>query len=164
LEGRTVPSNLIDFGRLPPAFEANVGQTDAQVRFLSRGPGAALFLTDTEAVLSLRRTASADGQGAVLRLGLVGGQAVAPAARLGLQEGRSNYFVGSDPARWHADVPRYDQVAYRQVYAGIDLVFHGGSQRQLEYDFVVAPGADPGPIAVRFTGATGLELTAPRYL
>src|SRR5438105_3468107 len=45
------------YGRLPLSFEANRGQTDAKVRFLSRGRGYTLFLTPAGAVLSLNGTA-----------------------------------------------------------------------------------------------------------
>src|SRR5206468_369044 len=59
--------------------------------------------------------------------------------------GRVNYFIGSDPRRWHTGVPTYAKVRCEGVYPGIDQVFYG-SQRQLEYDFVLSPGADPSQI------------------
>ena len=83
---------------------------------------------------------------------LVGGN---PAPELvGLDElpGRSNYFIGRDPKKWHTNVPNYRQIAERGVYAGIDLVYHG-NQQQLEYDFVIAPGADPRAIRLAVDGA-----------
>jgi len=70
--------------------------------------------------------------------------------------GKSNYFSGNNPKNWHSNIPTYAQVKYRNVYPGIDLVYHGASQRQLEYDFVLAPGADPKAIGLRFEGATRL--------
>ena len=72
-----------------------------------------------------------------------------------LQPGKSNYFRGRDPAQWRTNVPTYGRVRYRQVYAGIDLVYYG-NQRRLEYDFVVAPGADPKAIRLAFQGAERL--------
>ena len=71
--------------------------------------------------------------------------------------GTANYFLGNDPAKWHTGVPTYARVRYRGVYPGVDLVYYG-NQRQLEYDFVVAPGADPKPIQLRFDGAKSLKL------
>ena len=65
--------------------------------------------------------------------------------------GRVNYLMGSDPSRWHTDVPTYSKVRYRGVYPGIDLIFYG-NQKQLEYDFVLAPGADPASIRFDFEG------------
>ena len=59
-------------------------------------------------------------------------------------QGTANYIVGNDPAKWHTSVPTYARVRYASVYPGVDLVYYG-NQRQLEYDFVVAPGADPNP-------------------
>src|SRR5919107_627978 len=71
--------------------------------------------------------------------------------------GRSNYFVGADPRAWHTDVPNYAGVRYGDIYPGIDLVYYG-NQSQLEYDFVVAPGADPSSVAIRFGGASKVRV------
>jgi hypothetical protein len=133
------------YGKLPLTFEANQGQTDARVKFLSRGRGRTLFLTSTEAVL---RTSSG-----VVRMQLEGAN---PSPRVsGIDElpGQSNYFIGNDPAKWRTHVPTFAKVRYRDIYSGIDLVYYG-SGNDLEYDFVVAPGADPR--AIRFTvGGSG---------
>jgi hypothetical protein len=79
----------------------------------------------------------------------------------GLEElpGKANYFIGSDPAKWRTNIPTYAKVHYRDVYLGIDLLYYG-NQRQLEYDFVVAPGADPKKIVLGFEGADKLEIDA----
>jgi hypothetical protein len=71
--------------------------------------------------------------------------------------GKSNYFIGNDPKKWRTNVPSYAKVKYEGVYPGIDLVYYG-SQRQLEYDFVVAPGADPNQIKLSFAGAEGIRV------
>ena len=63
----------------------------------------------------------------------------------------SNYFTANDPKKWRTDVPNYAKVRYKDIYPGIDLIYYG-NQRQLEYDFVVAPGADPRGIALSFEG------------
>jgi hypothetical protein len=73
--------------------------------------------------------------------------------------GKSNYFVGNDPARWRTNVPAYARVHYRDVYPGVDLVYYG-NQGQLEYDFVVAAGADPGRIRMSFDGARDIRIDA----
>src|SRR6267143_93297 len=153
------------YGRLPLHFEANRGQTHEDVRFLARGPGYSLYLTAGEAVLVLARPnpdAKRDAHSTperlntqareapvVVRMSLMG---AAPKPRLsGLEElpGKANHFIGNDPAKWQTNVPTYAKVQYRDVYPGIDLVYYG-NQRQLEYDFVVAPGADPQRIVLGF--------------
>jgi len=73
--------------------------------------------------------------------------------------GVANYFLGNDPAKWRTNVPTYAKVRYRHVYDGVDLVYYG-NQSQLEYDFIVAPGADPRPIRLQFEGARTLALNA----
>jgi len=78
---------------------------------------------------------------------------------VGLEElpGKSNYFIGNDPKKWRTDVPTYSKVKYQGVYPGIDLVYYG-NQRQLEYDFVVSPGADPKAITLKIeTGDSKLQ-------
>src|SRR5438876_7907036 len=145
------------YGRLPLYFEANQGQSDPQVRFLARGGGHTLFLTPTEAVLVL--TKQDPSLQAVLRMTFMG---ASPQAQImGQREvaGKVNYFLGNDPAKWRTNVPTYAAVRYEGLYPGIDLVYYGNNQ-QLEYDLVVAPGADPSQIALSFKGADRLEVDA----
>ena len=152
------------YGKLPLSFEANHGQTDAGVKFLSRGGGYTLFLTADEAVFALRGQRHSSSAGlkrpgfesssgsAVLRMKLRNAN---PAARVtGAEQlpGSSSYFIGNDPAKWRASVPRFAKVKYEEIYKGIDLVYYG-NQRQLEYDFIVAPGADPHRIGFEVRGA-----------
>ena len=152
------------YGKLPLSFEANHGQVPAsageQVRFLSRGDGYSLFLTGREAMLSLRKAAATpkDGQtsasplGDLVRMRLLG---ATPSPRLAGEQplpGTANYLVGNDAANWRTGIETFAKVRYTGIYPGIDLVFYG-NQRQLEYDFEVAPGASPGKIRLIFAGA-----------
>ncbi len=160
------------YGNLPLTFEANRGQSDPSVRYLARGDGYALFLTPTEAVLSLRAPAQRKRpagsatrgvasreekprHGAVVRMRLAGATERPQITGLDRQPGTSNYFIGNDPEQWQRDVPTYARVEYAEVYPGIDLIYYG-NQRQLEYDFVVAPGADPRVIALTFEGTESI--------
>jgi hypothetical protein len=143
---------------LPLFFEANRGQTDARAKFLARSSGYTLFVTPTETIFAGARnsvsrglppqagSAAANEPGpAVLRMKLLQGN---PGPQvLGAKElpGRVNYLIGNNPRDWHTGIPLYEEVRSREVYPGIDLVFHG-NQQQLEYDFQVSPGADPGRI------------------
>ncbi len=133
-------------------FEPNVGQLDPAVRYFARAPGYSLQLTAREARLSL-------GAGDSVRLRLRNAR---PNPRLEPLEplaSTSSYFLGRRPESWKTAVPHYAKVRYAGLYPGIDLVFYGNG-RQLEYDFVVAPGADPERIALRFDGAAGVRLEA----
>lgn len=138
------------YGQLPLSFEPNVGQTSAQVQFQARGAGYGLFLAPGRAVLNLEGP-SADQSGNVLGLQLVGANNAAPAVAQDRQAGVSNYFIGNDPSAWRANVPHYGGVRYQNVYPATDIVYYG-NQGQLEYDFDVAPGGDPGLIRLGFTG------------
>ena len=170
---------LKNYGNLPLAFEKNQGQTDSRVKFLSRNAGYTLFLTADEAVLSLPTnkandewpTAGGGNEGQqslvgrqlpnnepkqqmrnpILRLKLVGGARHATVRGVDELPGKSNYLVGNDPKKWRSNVPTYAKVKYEEIYSGIDLVYYG-NQQNLEYDFIVAPGADPRRIAFNISG------------
>jgi len=174
---------LENYGQIPLSFEPNAGQTDARVKFLSRGPGYTVFLTNDEAVLSLsgsskgKQGSSAESAAlplagfreissprpepgrntAVLRMRLIDANKNAQVAGMDQLPGTTNYFRGQDPRNWRTNVVNYRKVSYRDVYPGIDLVYYG-NQRQLEYDFVAAPGSDPAAIKVSFAGAPKVHL------
>lgn len=88
----------------------------------------------------------------VLRVKLEGANPSAPVTALDKLPGVSNYYIGNDPKKWRTGIPTYSRVEYQNVYPGVDIVYYG-SQQQLEYDFVVAPGAEPGRIQMNFSTA-----------
>jgi hypothetical protein len=168
----------VSYAKLTLSFEANQGQTDKQVKFLARGRGYGLFLTGDEAVLELQesgagtkrskamsglqrttdngRTTTENARrttNSVLRLKLVNANQNAGVIGANELPGKVNYFIGNDPKKWRTNVPTYARVRYRDVYPGIDLVYHGNQSGQLEYDFVVAPGADPSSILLALDAA-----------
>lgn len=160
--------------RLPLSFAANDGQTNPRVKFVSRGAGYAVFLTARSAVLELVSKKKTEGHpkattesrkinrrpsffASVVRMGLVGANRNPHEAGLDELPGKANFFIGNDASKWHTNVPLYAKVKYQEVYPGVNLVYYG-NQRQLEYDFVVAPGADPGEIRLRFRGASSMRL------
>jgi uncharacterized repeat protein (TIGR01451 family) len=146
------------YGKLPLSFELNKGQTDERVKFLSRANGFTLFLTSTEAVLSLRNANKTDkARRAALRMKLVGSNASPEVVGADEQSGKSNYLIGNDRQAWRTQIPNYGRVEYKQVYPGVDLVYYG-NQRQLEYDFIVGAGADPKMIEMEIEGAKKLSL------
>ncbi len=152
--GSTAPKKethgkIIDsYSRSPLSFEANRGQTAEQVKFVSRGPDYTLFLTNDEAVLALKnRSKIHPTTGSTLRLQLAGANPHAIVNGLEELPGKSNYFVGNDPKQWQTSSPNYAKVRYHDVYPGVDLTYYGTHQ-QLEFDFIVAAGADPTQIAL----------------
>ncbi|MTI85050.1 MAG: hypothetical protein FH756_14430 [Firmicutes bacterium] len=150
------------FPGLPLSFEANHGQTDPQVKFLARGRGYTLYLTRDEAVLMLQQSEEKPKlqkqvKTLVLRMNLASANRHPQVAEQEELPGKSNYFIGNDPARWRTNIPTYARIKYRDVYPGVDMVYYG-SQGQLEWDFVVAPGADPMAITLDFQGTELLEV------
>lgn len=155
------------YSKLPLTFEANRGQTNGQVNFLSRGKGYTAFLTIGGMTLSLRTAPVANGPSRkpqhptskTLQFGLLGANRSPVAVGEDLQPGIVNYFIGNKPAQWHTGVPTYARVRYKNVYPGIDLIYYGNHQ-QLEYDFAVSPGADPRRIQFEITGADQISIDA----
>jgi hypothetical protein len=157
---------------LPMRFEPNLGQTDSRVLYLARGAGYAVYLTNTGATLALtaRRPANVEmgtlakdqtqtAQREAIRMEIVGARGDATLQSEQLLDGRSNYFIGHDASKWITNVPQFGAIRYVGVYDGIDAIFYG-KQNTLEYDFVVAPGADPSQIRVRFEGQESADVTA----
>ena len=175
----------IQYSKLPLAFEPNVGQSDNETEFLARGDGYSLLLAPGESRIILkpgsnrakaqRGAAGEPGHSAfsrpnapkqqaqhgdrfltVLRMRLAGANKTAHLTALDELPGKTNYVMGNTPANWHVNVPNYRQVEERGVYSGVDLRYYG-TQRQLEYDFLVAPGADSTVIRISFQGAQTLR-------
>jgi uncharacterized protein (TIGR03437 family) len=157
------------YGRLPMNFEVNQGQAEDGVKFIARGHGYQIFLSEGEAALVLHggdSPKSAEPESAfpqttsnVLRFKTVGGKNASRIAGIDLLPGKSNYLIGNDPQKWRTGIPNYARVEYQEVYPGIDLAFYG-SQTRLEYDFIVAPGVDPSQVTMSVEGADRLELDA----
>jgi hypothetical protein len=144
------------FTTMPLYFEPNQGQTEAQVKFLSRGAGHTLFLTRSKAVLVLPRRDPEHRQ-IVVDMAYVGANRQPQISGREELTGRVNYFIGDGARRWHTNIATYGKVLYRELYPGIDLVYYG-RQGRLEYDFVVRPGADLRRIVLGFSGVERLEV------
>ena len=165
------------YANLPLSFEPNQGQTDPRVKFVSHAGNRTLWLTSDEAVLAVGRRSRpgrfdqkqpaattaglsqiAEAAPAVLRIRFAGGNRMAAIEGEDKQPGIVSYFAGK-PEQWRTKIPTYARVRYRNFYPGIDLVFYG-NHRQLEYDLVVSPGADPAQIKIGIAGAESLKLDA----
>ena len=135
--------------RLPLRFEENRGQASPEARFLARANGYSLELTSQGPAMSIGR------RRVELRLlqsnpaPAVSGEQRMPTA--------TNYLVGRRD-QWRTGIANYARIRYAGVYPGIDAVYYG-NQNQLEYDFVVAPGADPRAIRLQFAGADRVRIT-----
>jgi len=140
--------------KTPLAFESNEGQTDAQVDYLARGSGYTVFLTDGDAVL---RITDGENQYAI-RLSLANANENLQSSTQSELTSTSNYFIGSDSENWQTDITQSGSVTYENVYEGIDLRYYGTSQQQLEYDFILAAGANPDDISIDFEGAVATSI------
>ena len=175
------------YAALPLAFEKNEGQADPQIQYVARGKGYKLGLKPNQAIMTLpgkkresevrdmmmnKRRGAAGVRAMMKKRGLTAHHTAPttatvemnllganPQARLvaeDSQQGKVNYFLGKDPSKWISNVPLYGRVNYKNVYPGVDLAFHGAGQ-QLEFDYLVSPGADASRIALSFQGADSLH-------
>ncbi len=170
--GGVIPTGRLPLGTLPLCFEANRAQRDGDFAFLARGRACTFSIAPGEAVLSLTKTdASAvgehPGRGRVpstqtsttreLRFQFAGANSSATVSGVDQLPGKVNYLLGNDPSNWRTGVPLFSRVRVTQLYPGVDLVYYGNESR-LEYDFVVAPRADVGQIAIHFAGADRIHV------
>jgi uncharacterized repeat protein (TIGR01451 family) len=155
----STPESRSLLAELPLIFEPNLGQGNPAAKFLAHGAGYGLSLDATGAVLGLQIPRSQQGKSReeLVRMRLVGANPGAEIAGTGPLPGKSNYLVGNDPHYWRTGIPQFAGVRYESVYPGIDLVFYG-NQGHLEYDFHIAPGADPSRAELQFEGARKLRI------
>ena len=146
---------LNNYGKLPVAFIENMGQTDARVRYYALGNRFAFYLTQQEVVLAFANR-SADS-GVALGLRFVGANPHPRIEGVARAPGEVNFLQGDDPAEWRTHVARYRQVAYRELWPGIDLHLREQSGA-LKYEFHVRSGARPSDIRLAYAGATRLSL------
>lgn len=148
LYGAPPPMSSVEpFAKLPLSFEINNGQASSRVKFLSRGASHTILLTENEAVLSIGHETN---RGAV-RMRLLGANRNVAMSGQNPLPGNANYFIGNNPEKWHTGIPTYERVTQKAIYPGVDLVYYG-NQGRVEYDFVVAPFADPHKIALSIDG------------
>lgn len=149
VRGASRPPSLETFPAMPLRFEENRGQTDRSVRYVCRQREGTIFLTKSEVVV-------AGGKETPIRISLVGAKTAGVSGEK-LLPSVSNYLIGNVPSRWHTGIANYGAVRYRGVYRGVDLLFHG-NDNQLEYDWIVWPGADPDAIRMRVSGVRGIRI------
>nr|MBA2565199.1 SBBP repeat-containing protein [Gemmatimonadota bacterium] len=142
------------YASLPMGFEAASAVPGSAADFIARGSGYAVALSGSGATLALRPSAE---RPTILSIRLQGSDAAARVSAIDELPGRTHYLIGNQPSAWRLDVPSFARVRYSGVYPGVDVVYYG-NQRNLEYDFVVAPGADPRAVRLTVDGAEGLEL------
>lgn len=183
---KTQPPVGLDSGQTPLVFEPNQGQFAGSVEWIAKGTGFAIGISADGATIETHEASAMPtmdaglpskslwGGPTVAGTVLKRGRPAAPAIKAATVKmrlananswklegasptgGVSNYYIGKDPKKWHTGVPNFEQAKAAGVYNGIDLVFHG-SQSALEYDFVVAPGADPKQIEMQFDGAANVH-------
>ncbi|MDB5235578.1 MAG: hypothetical protein JWR44_2571 [Hymenobacter sp.] len=160
------------------SFVANRGQWPTAVQYRAEVPGGTVFLTPTGLVYDWHRpndselahvaleapahhvtTASALRQTHAVFVDFVGAQAAALVGEE-RQTAYHNYFLGTDPRHWATQVPLFGAVRYGALYPGTDVRYYSTAEGQLEYDFLLKPGANPATVAMRYRGASGLQLRA----
>ncbi|MBL6978782.1 MAG: SBBP repeat-containing protein [Desulfobacteraceae bacterium] len=165
-------STLKAYSKLPLYFIENKGQLDPKVRFYVKTSGQTLYFTDEGIVFDLLRGEKETGKGTevakksrqtkgvkterlVFNLGFENAREGILIEGLDRQDARINYFVGNDRNKWKRGIPTYKGVVYKGVYKGIDLKIFGNG-KDIEYEFIVNPGGNPGDILLTYNGIEGI--------
>ena len=133
---------------VPVFFVANHGQAPPDVRFTAQGSGIHAFFSLVEVRYQTPDASlymQFDGAGREVRM-----EGAEPLP------GHANFLLGGAES-WHAGIPLYGAVVYRDLYPGIDMRY-GANGRNLKSEFTVAPGADPARIRIRYVGADAVKL------
>jgi hypothetical protein len=138
----------------PISFEPNLGQANDQVKFMARGPGYTLYITNDGMTFSFERPESYAGpeSSRSFAVKFVGANAGSKLIAKDELTTKSSYFLGTDPKKWRTDIPNYARVAIENVYPGIDLIY-SGTHGRLQYHFLVAAGSKPSRITLAISGA-----------
>jgi beta-propeller repeat-containing protein len=150
-DGASMARAKTTLAQLPLRFEANQGRMDSSVQYAARAGGYNLLLTAQGPAFSFPNAPRID-------MALQGSNRAAKIEALGPLATRTDSFLGGRE-RWRTAIPSYSRVRYNSVYPGIDVIYYG-NQNQLEFDFVLQPGADPNAIRMQFRGAKKLRLTS----
>ena len=168
---------------MPLSFTANQGQWDDKVKFRANANGATMWFSPDGAYYQFTRTIESEGSDPISvvdkRIGIipeevmdrqpdkietmlikakfVGANPNLQMTGVDMMEYKCNYFIGNDPNEWHTDVPNYSALLYEQIYDGINLKYYGNG-RQMEYDFIVSPGADYSQITIQYEGAKSISI------
>jgi hypothetical protein len=167
-ETQLTPSRQVldEMAKRPLAFESNQGQASSSVQFVSRTPSFTAVLESNQVLFSVNGRAGRTLPPAHLQpshsprvvvMEFAGATRGSIPAATGLLTSQSNYFLGSDPKQWHPGVRQYSKVTYPSMYPKIDVAYYG-SERELEYDLIVAPSGDPNQVRMRFKGQDRLRI------
>lgn len=149
-----LPLASAGLGNLPLYFEAGSDSTAGPVQFVTRGCNYQFLLSPTEVQIALGKTGVKPAE---VRMNFAGANPGAQMSGDAELPGKINYLIGNNPTRWHTGVATFARVRVKQLYPGIGLVYYG-NQRQLEYDFTVAPGANPDAIRIHFDGVDKISI------
>ncbi len=130
---------------LPLSFEPAI----VAGRYLAHSGRYAVSIGATESSVVVTDPKSKSSRG--LRFVLENANAAASIEALEPLPSVTNYYVGADPQKWRLGVKNFARLRAKSIYPGVDIVYYG-DQRRLEFDFVVAPQADPSAIALNFSG------------
>jgi Beta-propeller repeat len=144
---------ITEAAALPLVFEANEGQADDSVQFMANGAYATSLKGNGIVVI----LPASDADHVPLTIEFVGASKSVRVDALGLLPGRSNYYAGNDPKKWHVNIHQYEKVQYTGLYPGVDAVFYG-TRGQLEFDLRLSPHTDTDQIRLATRGAKKLEI------
>ena len=167
----------IDFGRIPLYFIFNQGQVNKKAKYYTKASGYSLWLTGGGLVFDSIRKVE-DGKQTiddrrqmienrihlekkfvrdVSRLIFLNANKNPEMVPVEVIQLEVNYFIGNDKSKWNCDVPTSMAVLYKSLYKNIDLKVYG-IEKEIEYDWIVKPGGNPGDIRFRYKNVKGTRI------
>jgi hypothetical protein len=155
-----------NISRGPATFQPNLGQMPSNIDFAAKSNGYRMYVTGSDLVFDL--LSMDEGHPGVtpglVTVSLVGANMMLAGHGEDKQPGVSNYLYGKDESKWVYDVPSYSKVRYSDVYPGIDLIFYGNGEREMEHDFIVSPGANYRDIKLAIQGAESIKISKQGHI
>lgn len=151
------------FANTPLYFEQNAGQLEESAAFIARGAECSVLLAPTEAEILLGKSSDRTivhtiSETRAVRLQLIGANPAAKISGRDQMTARANYFIGNEPSQWHMGVPLFSKVQVDEIYPGVQVIYYANQSAQLEYDFLLQPGAAVAQIHFRITGADNVHV------
>lgn len=162
----------LNFGKFPLYFITNKGQVNQMAAFYAKASRYTLWLTKEGLVFDSVKKTEVEAKGKarhshstirpklnrdVSRLFFLNARKNPEMVAMDEAALRVNYFKGKDKSKWHGDVPTSMAVLYKNLYKGIDLKVYG-MEKQVEYDWVVKAGGNPGDIRFEYKNVKGTRL------
>jgi hypothetical protein len=152
-QANSQPGHQVDLGKLPLYFITNKGQVNGKAKFYAKASRYTLWITKEGLVFDSFQSSRRD----VSRMNFIGADKKVVPVAVDKAKPKVNYFKGKDKSKWYCNVPTSKAVLYKNLYKNIDLKVYG-IEKEVEYDWIVNVGGDPGIIKFQYQNVKGTRI------